>query len=441
MKMTRWLGFGLVACLTNLTVASCRDDQGAPPAARAVASGAERNVAAPLDAGVSGPSAFCRGDRDCQFTERCCLSGLLGVCSRLEAGRECPVADLTLALPADFKPRFEHLLIDETNCLRQKCLSGPGARRLLRFSVDVVNRGDAPMILALPDAPGVRRIACDGSTSLFLEGFLRYELFDAEGVLRASGVGDIGQACRMNFLAAATSPFDCELLGLEAHSYRAFPSDAECQWVDVTTLAPGQYTLRLSVNADYRLKEESLTNNVVERTVTIPDADPLAPCDGVDVPDDDSLIQNMECGWEMMPGQSGLLCEPGQYITLACTYCDGAYVARACPGLEPCSAAGSQRIVGTGGEFDVCSPEDTCDESGGCWDFEFQCPATGVFSLLGFPTRPSVPAGTAPVSAPSRVTCRLALGPRPYELAPLRRAAGTPDTERGVAPDAGTPDP
>lgn len=432
----RWLCPCGVLWVTALLAASCRDEPVAPPVARADELG-ERPIGPP-DAGASGPLALCRTDLDCPNTQRCCRAGLLGVCAPLDPGSECAAPDLVLALPPDFEPRIEQRLIDESDCLLDKCvLGGPGARRLLRFPVDVVNRGDAPAIVALPDAPGVRRVACDGG--LFLDGFLRYELFDAEGARRATGVGDIGLACGLDFQAASTSPFDCELVGLEAHSYRAFPSDRDCQWVDITTLSPGEYTLRLTVNADLRLAERDSGNNVVERTVTIPDADPLAPCDG-EPPEDTQLIENLECGWQVMPELTGLLCTPGEFVRLACTFCDGAYVPRVCPGLGPCSAAGAF-INGSGRTTEVCSPEDMCDESGECSDFEFRCPASGVYSVLGFPTSPLLPIGTAPAAAPSRSICRLALGSRPFEFAPVPRLDDAAGTSGSRSADAGAPPP
>jgi hypothetical protein len=329
------------------------------------------------------------------------LSGLVGVCASLEASGECPAPDLTLAFPAEFSPHFEYALFDESDCRLQKCVGGPGPRRLLRFPLEVVNRGVGPIILALADAPGVRRVACDGS--LFLDDFLRYEIIDAELARRASGVGDVAFSCQRSATAHSSSPFDCEMIGLEAHSYRSYSSDADCQWVDVTTLPPGEYTLRVSVNADWRLAEQDFGNNVLERSVVIPGADPLAPCQE-EVPEELGFGENIECGWEMMPGQTGLACAPGELVSLGCTFCGGAYLPRVCPGFEACSAAGAVRYRRLADTPQPCA-EHGCDGSGQCTTFPFVCPASGRYTLLGFPRAPALPVGFAPASAPGAVTC------------------------------------
>lgn len=371
---------------------------------------------------VEGPRALCRSDADCATSERCCPAGLFGLCAPLDPGAECAAPDLTLALPPDFEPRVEQRFFGEDDCLLDKCVSGPGARRLLRFPLHVVNRGRGPAIIAQPNAPGVRRVACDDS--LFLDAFLRYELIDAQGARRASGVGDAALACRVNALAAPTSPFDCQTLGLEASSYRELDDQADCQWVDITTLPAGQYTLRLSVNADSRLSEASFADNVVERAVDIPEADPLAPCDPDDVPEDVRAIESLECGWEPMPGQGGVACEPGERIELACTFCDGGYVPRACPGGEPCSAAGSQRIAAISMSSGACSLEESCEASSQCTAFDFDCPASGVFSLYGFPATPFLPVEPGARAVPRTVRCR------PAGTAPFSRGAAPGDEPR-----------
>jgi hypothetical protein len=383
--------------------------------------------------GGNGPSTLCRSDRDCPVDQRCCPSGAIGICTQLDATLACPAPDLALSVAVDFQPRFEDRFFGEDDCSLQKCLSGRGARRLLSFSLNLANRGDAPMILTLRDAPGVKHVACDGS--LFLDGFLRYDLFDAQGVRRSSGVGDVALTCQRDLTAQSTSPFDCNTLGLEARSYRTFAGGSDCQWVDITTVPPGQYTLRMSINADGQLAESDLANNVLERQVVISPSDPLAPC--VDEVPADALYEETECGWQFMPGQVGLACVPGEAIRLECTYCNGSYLPRVCPGVEACSSAGSLNGSSVSFLSDACSSEDVCDGVGQCSAFPFTCPATGLYSVLGYPIAPFLPSD-APPTAPSAVTCRRAENSEPLipEFGPpieLNPGSGSP-----VVGDAGS---
>lgn len=409
MRTIAALGIVAIAGLVSGVAAGCRDAGGASAPEAKERSGPESAGADSADASIpagwdtsDGPRALCRTDRDCPVSERCCLSGLLGVCASLDPSLECPAPDLTLAFPSDFSPRFEYALFGDGDCQLQKCVAGPGPRRLLRFPLDVVNRGAGPIILALRDAPGVRQVACDGS--LFFEDFLRYEIIDADSTRRASGAGDVGIACQLGATAESSSPFDCDMIGLEAHSYRSYASGADCQWVDVTTLPPGEYTLRVSVNAASRLAEQDFGNNVLERTVVIPEADPLAPCQE-EPPEELGFGENIECGWQVMPGQTGLSCTPGELVSLDCTFCGGAYVPRVCPGFEPCSAAGAVRYSSLADIPQPCGDEQRCAGSGQCTTFPFVCPAAGRYTLLGFPTAPVLPQGFAPASAPAAVSC------------------------------------
>jgi hypothetical protein len=57
-----------------------------------------------------------------------------------------------------------------------------------------------------------------------------------------------------------------ECSSLTAGCADSYPSGLGCQYVDVTDLAPGQYTLRVELNPLRVIEEESYENNVVEET-------------------------------------------------------------------------------------------------------------------------------------------------------------------------------
>jgi Lysyl oxidase len=399
-----------LACLVGLASAlGCRGNAERPipaPGGPVMPAAGRADVDAAARAGAvvetSGePRVLCRSDRDCPIDETCCPSGFFGVCAALGAEGVCPAPDLALAAPPGFKPQVQFQIFSEGDCRLEKCVSGRGARRLLMFPLNLANTGDGDMLLALRGAPGVRHVACDDSS--FLDDFLRYELIDADGVRRAGGTGDINLTCRRDYLAQSTSPFDCETLGIEAHSYRSFTGGDDCQWVDITTVPPGQYTLKLSVNADGQLAEADLGNNVLELPVTIPASDPLAPCEG-ELPAAVGFGEGVECGWSLIAGQVGASCVPGERVHLACTFCEGAYVPRACPGVEPCSAAGS--LINSLAMSSVTCFGESCEVFGQCSDFEFICPVSGRYTLLGFPDVPFTQYELGVPTPPRSLSCQ-----------------------------------
>lgn len=365
--------------------------------------------------------ALCRTDRDCPLDESCCPSGLMGMCSRLDSAGACPAPDLTLSIPS-FRPQIVNRIFPPDDCLLQKCVSGRGARRLLSFPVDVANVGSGDIILMLPDAPGVRHVSCDNSS--FLDDFLRYELVDADDVQRASGTGNIGQACFLQFEAQSTSPFDCESQGLAARSYRSLYQDSECQWVDITTLPPGDYTLRISVNAGRQLTETSFDNNQIELPVTVPPNNPLAPCED-DVADPAFYNDTIECGWQPVAGLTAVSCVPGELVTPRCTFCEGSYYPRVCPGVYPCSSAASLTLASFSSTVDAaCSSDPVCDAEPTCAELAFACPAIGLYTVLGLPDYDYSRPDLRP-RAPSSVSCE--------------PGTASNDAEPAAASDAGTP--
>ena len=102
-----------------------------------------------------------------------------------------------------------------------------------------------------------------------LVGFARYELRDqASGAIVARGGKD-------GFCIADAEPWDvaseqsCERYSCQDQGISRGCSDSygfvlECQWVDITGVAPGRYTLRVTINADQVIPELDYANDVVE---------------------------------------------------------------------------------------------------------------------------------------------------------------------------------
>jgi hypothetical protein len=48
-------------------------------------------------------------------------------------------------------------------------------------------------------------------------------------------------------------------------------ADVPCQWIDITDIAPGDYTLRVETNVERVVPESDFDNNAIEVLVTIPE--------------------------------------------------------------------------------------------------------------------------------------------------------------------------
>jgi hypothetical protein len=156
-------------------------------------------------------------------------------------------------------------------------VAAPGRRRLLRFDTVVVNRGTEDLVVGDPADPEPPFTTEDFELSPchqhhhFL-GFASYELRD--GADRRVGFGHKQSFCMTDSRRyAGTRPrrFDCRFQGITAGWGDRYGFDLDGQWVDVTGLPPGAYTLVVTVNPDGKLPDRAgAAPNVVRVAVTIP---------------------------------------------------------------------------------------------------------------------------------------------------------------------------
>jgi Lysyl oxidase len=165
----------------------------------------------------------------------------------------------------------------------------------------------------------------------------------------------------------------------------------DCQWLDITGLAPGEYSLGIQVNPERRLNEVDFTNNALDVAVTLPSFNPVEPC--IEAFEDSlSGAASQDCGWSMTSPVEGVPCEPGALVELTCPGCLGDPMTRICEGTIPCSAgaalASAFETVESDGQLGgACSPEaSSCTYVDlFCPYAAFTCPPSGVYSWLVAP--------------------------------------------------------
>jgi Lysyl oxidase len=373
-----------------------------------------------LEAPPAGTDRLCRSGRDCAAGQTCCMAGNYGTCLPLDPAA-CPAPDLELfydpayVSPANEAPGFgtgafpaglsvsRKTFSEDSNgagidpglplvdppaaafrsCAVEKpqCLGGAGLRTLLHFSINVHNVGDADLILGPAGAPGVESAACDGANYFpkgwpqplrsppYRQHYLLYQLLDAaENVERHN----YGLAPTVSCLPAAqsTSRFSCEFLGLEKGAFETYDESLECQWLDITGVPPGQYTLHVTVNPDHSLTERRYDNNFLDIPVHLPSPDLLAACPGSDNRLAFSVTAQRDCGWVAAPAAS---CTPGTSVDFGCPGCSGDPVLRICEGTSPCT---SDQALASGNDV---SSTDFCPVT------RFVCPGGGTYNWMHGP--------------------------------------------------------
>jgi hypothetical protein len=216
------------------------------------------------DVSVAETSPVLTGPQVCGYTP--CAAG--APCADLSVDQD----DLRASVVIDTR------MFQPTDCaMLEGCITQTGMRRLLHFDTGTINVGTADLYIGAP-----LQHACfqwsDCHQHYHFKGVGRYTLYQADGVTVAA-VGhkqgfcleDVDPMPSLNPPPAVpATPFTCDNQGLHVGWRDIYPNNIDCQWIDITGVAPGSYVLSVIVNADHYMPESNYANNEARATVTIP---------------------------------------------------------------------------------------------------------------------------------------------------------------------------
>lgn len=184
-------------------------------------------------------------------------------------------ADLVPWAPT-LEPYLNTETFEATDCAVVEGMITAGRHRLLRFSTESRNIGGADLVMPpVHDAAGnlnpiYEFQECHGHYHFL--GFAAYRLLSQSGATVATGrkvsfcLEDVEP---WSATAPRESKYDCDAQGIQAGWSDIYDSGLEGQWIDVTTVAPGIYTLEVTLDPDNLLEESDNTNNSVHVPVVI----------------------------------------------------------------------------------------------------------------------------------------------------------------------------
>ncbi len=225
-------------------------------------------------------SGECRAFPTCNHLQPVCGDG----CGDNQfCGTDCECHDLGAPMPdLIVEPErlasqviFETRTFDAASCaVFENCVGGMGERRLLRFTVVSANQGRG---LFKPPPPEERPDLFEFSAChahYHFKGFATYSLFDLDGNEIVPGRKQA--YCLIDSEQTTPGPnvacdpvYDCTNQGLQAGWADIYSNDIECQWLDITDIAPGMYRLEVTVNPDRVFEEISFDNNTASVPVII----------------------------------------------------------------------------------------------------------------------------------------------------------------------------
>ncbi|MBL9101583.1 MAG: hypothetical protein JNL82_11530 [Myxococcales bacterium] len=175
-------------------------------------------------------------------------------------------------------PIFTQIAVTIETCeYYEGCVGDLGARTVMLFTAATPNVGSADLVMGVPaNHPELFQYSPCHDHYHFDE-FARYQLLLGEDV---AALGHKQAFCMLDTTSwawpLAPAKFNCANQGISRGFSDFYDAGLPCQWIDITGVPPGEYTLRISVNnprpetALRVLNERDYSNNVADVVVSIP---------------------------------------------------------------------------------------------------------------------------------------------------------------------------
>lgn len=162
----------------------------------------------------------------------------------------CPLPDLAIDEAEVYKTMFlDTIYAEPKNCmLAEGCLRGSGLRYVLKFSTHIRNIGEADFVLgdATGDASHFIVDPCHGHWHY--KEFIQHTIFDSRNqrvrVSQKDGFCISDLECNKGIRGS----YGCNYMGITPGCGDVYDVTVPCQWVDITGLDTGVYTLVVEAN-------------------------------------------------------------------------------------------------------------------------------------------------------------------------------------------------
>lgn len=195
----------------------------------------------------NGPVVGCMDSLSCNYNPLATVSN--GSCLT-GPNPACPGPDL-IVVQSDLENNLyiDYTNVNTNNCyIDEGCLSGYGQRTLLRFTTHIRNIGDADYFIGQPDStnPAFEIDACHNHWHYV--GYAHYVLYNQHG--KQVGAGYKTGFCVEDLVCDSfgMAKYSCGNMGITAGCGDVYNSATDCQWIDITEIDTGNYSLSVTVN-------------------------------------------------------------------------------------------------------------------------------------------------------------------------------------------------
>lgn len=138
--------------------------------------------------------------------------------------------------------------------IAEGCIQGYGVREIVRFDTEIANIGTEDYFIGAPSA-NPEQFEWDACHNHYhYEGYADYALYTAGGSALPT-IGFKNGFCVMDLgscnYGGGPQKYTCSNMGITAGCQDIYSRYLDCQWVDITDLPGGDYTLVIRVNWDY----------------------------------------------------------------------------------------------------------------------------------------------------------------------------------------------
>ena len=132
--------------------------------------------------------------------------------------------------------------------IQEQCVADYGTRDILRFSTWIRNVGNQDYYIGSPsDNPGMFTYDnCHGH--YHFEGYAEYLLYDANANLLPIGFKNGFCVLDVECSGGGIPKYGCSNMGITAGCGDIYSTSVECQWIDITDVPSGRYTLVVRTN-------------------------------------------------------------------------------------------------------------------------------------------------------------------------------------------------
>jgi len=157
--------------------------------------------------------------------------------------------------------------------IAEQCIAAAGVRRMLRFDTVTPNIGMGDLVLGAPPPPGESNAVfvwspCHGHHHV--ANYADYQLLDGDQVVVAGHKqGFCLEDTEREIPGSGSRGYSCSYQGISTGWADKYSRYLPCQWIDVTDVPAGTYTLRIRVNPLQMFPESDYTNNELTMEVSI----------------------------------------------------------------------------------------------------------------------------------------------------------------------------